>query len=55
MVHMLLRPVAADAEVTDLPDVNQTCDIFADAFVRAVGVDPVAASSTRPAKEPSRS
>ena len=54
MVHMLLRPVAADAEVTDLPDINQTCDIFADAFVRAVGVDP-AASSTRPAKEPSRS
>jgi AcrR family transcriptional regulator len=55
VVHMLLRPVAADAEVTDLPDVNQTCDIFADAFVRAVGVDAVAASSTRPAKEPSRS
>lgn len=36
VVHVLLRPIAVDAAGIDLPDIDQTCDIFADAFVRAV-------------------
>lgn len=39
VVHMLLRPIAADASVV-LPGIDQTCDIFADAFIRAVTVQP---------------
>jgi hypothetical protein len=40
VVHILLRPIAVDVAVVYLPDIDQTCDIFADAFIRAVAVQP---------------
>jgi AcrR family transcriptional regulator len=38
VVHVLLRPAAEAASVMDLPDIDRACDIFADAFIRAVAV-----------------
>lgn len=40
VVHMLMRPAMTGRAYVDLPDVDRTCDIFAEAFVRAVGIDP---------------
>lgn len=40
VIHMLLRPNAANLLGTDLPDINAVCDIFADGFVRAAGTAP---------------
>ncbi|MGC9671523.1 TetR/AcrR family transcriptional regulator [Planosporangium sp. 12N6] len=40
VIHMLLRPAMSGLAFIELPDVEQTCDVFADAFVRAVAVDP---------------
>ena len=36
VMHMLLRTAVAGAEVVDLPDIEQACDIFAEAFLSAV-------------------
>jgi AcrR family transcriptional regulator len=36
MVHLLTRPIAEDTGVIDLPDLDTTCDVFADNFIRAV-------------------
>lgn len=36
LIHMLIRPAVATVPAVQLPDLNQTCDIFAEAFVRAV-------------------
>lgn len=38
MIHMFLRPLAIDSGLVDLPDVDTACEIFADNFVRAVGI-----------------
>ena len=40
VIHMLMRPVMTGLTFVELPDVAQTCEVFADAFVRAAGVDP---------------
>jgi hypothetical protein len=40
MMNMLLRPAMSGLPFVDMPDVEQTCDIFAEAFVRAVAADP---------------
>jgi AcrR family transcriptional regulator len=40
VIHMLMRPVMTGLTFVELPDVGQTCEVFADAFVRAVAVDP---------------
>jgi AcrR family transcriptional regulator len=40
VMNMLLRPAMSSLPFVDMPDVEQTCDIFAAAFVRAVATDP---------------
>jgi AcrR family transcriptional regulator len=40
VIHMLMRPAITGLTFVELPDVQQTCDVFADAFVRAATVDP---------------
>ncbi len=49
-VHMLLRPVLARELGRDLPGVEETCAMFADAFLRAVAVPetPSGSSSVTP-------
>ena len=37
LMHMLLRPAVLESGLVELPDVEQACDVFAEAFVRAVG------------------
>lgn len=37
--HLFTRPVAQKAALPSLPDIDTVCDVFADAFVRAVAVD----------------
>jgi hypothetical protein len=44
-MHMLLRPALARELGRDLPAVDETCEVFADAFVRAVAVPEGSASS----------
>ncbi len=34
--HMFLRPVAPNVPAFQMPDIDTVCDVFADAFVRAV-------------------
>jgi hypothetical protein len=36
MIHLFMRPVADQAALVDLPDIDAVCDVFADAFVRAM-------------------
>ncbi|MBV8787709.1 MAG: TetR/AcrR family transcriptional regulator [Mycobacterium sp.] len=36
MVHLLTRPALPNLLAQSLPDIDTTCDVFADAFVRAV-------------------
>ncbi|GJF09909.1 TetR family transcriptional regulator [Mycolicibacterium cyprinidarum] len=38
VIHMLVRPGMAQVPGLDLPDLDTTCDIFAEAFVFAVGI-----------------
>lgn len=40
VVHMLLRPAMARELGAELPSVQQTCEVFADNFLRAVAVSP---------------
>jgi AcrR family transcriptional regulator len=40
VMQMLLRPALGTQEFLDLPGIEQTCDVFADAFVRAVATNP---------------
>ena len=47
-VHMLLRPALTRELGRDLPSVEETCAVFADAFLRAVAV------SEAPSGSPSR-
>lgn len=44
--HLLLRPAAIDADLVEMPSIEQTLDIFAEAFVQAVAVDPVRPRTT---------
>ena len=37
VVHMLLRPSAVNLPNINLPDIDTVCDVFTDAFLRAVG------------------
>jgi len=37
--HLFTRPAAQKAALPSLPDIDTVCDVFADAFVRAVAVD----------------
>ena len=37
MIHFLTRPVLPSVLASPLPDIDTVCDVFADAFVRAVG------------------
>jgi hypothetical protein len=36
--HLFTRPAAQKTSATSLPDIDTVCDVFADAFVRAVKV-----------------
>jgi AcrR family transcriptional regulator len=36
MIHLFMRPAADHAALVDLPAVDAVCDVFADAFVRAM-------------------
>ena len=36
--HLFTRPAAQKAALPSLPDIDTVCDVFADAFLRAVGV-----------------
>jgi len=38
--HVFTRPAAEKSAMPSLPDIDTVCDVFADAFVRAVAVDP---------------
>ena len=40
VVHMLLRPAAVGVPIADLPDIDRTCVMFADAFIRAAAAEP---------------
>ncbi|MCV7101232.1 TetR/AcrR family transcriptional regulator [Mycobacterium palustre] len=40
VIHMLLRPNAANVLGVDTPDIDTVCDVFADGFVRAAGTAP---------------
>ena len=40
VIHLLMRPAMTGLTFVELPDVQQTCDVFADAFVRAAAVEP---------------
>ena len=40
MIHMFLRPLAENLTALPVPDIDTLCDVFADAFVRAVGTSP---------------
>lgn len=46
VMHLLLRPAALESAVVPLPDVEQVCDVFAAAFVRAVAAAPGGEPST---------
>jgi hypothetical protein len=37
--HLFTRPTAEKVALPSLPDIDTVCDVFADAFVRAVAVD----------------
>lgn len=37
VIHMLLRPNAANLLGADIPDIDTVCDVFTDGFVRAAG------------------
>ncbi|NNJ60048.1 MAG: TetR/AcrR family transcriptional regulator [Dactylosporangium sp.] len=47
MIHMLLRPLATDRTMTDLPDLDRTCEIFAEAFLGAVAPEAIAVQPHR--------
>ncbi|OBG95747.1 TetR family transcriptional regulator [Mycobacterium sp. E3251] len=38
-IHLLTRPALPNVPAWTLPDIDTVCDMFADAFVRAVGTD----------------
>jgi AcrR family transcriptional regulator len=38
MIHLFMRPVAENIPATPMPDIDTMCDVFADAFIRAVGM-----------------
>jgi hypothetical protein len=40
VIHMLMRPAMAGLAFVDLPDIEQACDVFADAFIRAAATGP---------------
>jgi AcrR family transcriptional regulator len=40
VLHMLVRPAVPHIPGVDLPDIDTTCDTFADAFLRAVATTP---------------
>lgn|GEM_PF-1415601 len=41
MAHMVSRPLMIDADLgPSLPSIEETCDVFADAFLRAVATNP---------------
>ena len=42
LMHFLTRPALRTIPQIDLPDPGQTCDAFADAFLRAVATTPPA-------------
>jgi AcrR family transcriptional regulator len=48
VTHLLLRPVEQEVLGADLPTVEDACDMFADAFLRAVLTEPT--NSRRPAR-----
>lgn len=39
MIHLFMRPIADQTAVVELPDIEAVCDVFAEAFVRAVSPD----------------
>lgn len=46
-VHMLTRPTVGSIADIELPDLDAVCDIFADAFLRAVAVPPPTTTTTK--------
>jgi hypothetical protein len=36
VMHLLLRPAALESAMVELPDIDLACDVFTEAFVRAV-------------------
>ena len=49
-VHMLTRPTMGGIPGIELPDLDAVCDIFADAFLRAVALQPPPPKTTTKAK-----
>jgi AcrR family transcriptional regulator len=47
VMHLLLRPAALESAMVPVPDVEQVCDVFAEAFVRAVAAEADPASVPR--------
>jgi AcrR family transcriptional regulator len=48
VTHLLLRPVEREVLGADLPDVDDACDMFTDAFLRAVLLDRPERQRTQP-------
>jgi hypothetical protein len=44
-MHLLLRPALAESATVTFPDVEQACEFFAEAFVRAVSTGCAQASA----------
>ena len=40
VMQMLLRPALSAQAYLQMPGIEQTCDVFADAFIRAVATNP---------------
>jgi AcrR family transcriptional regulator len=47
VMHMLVRPAMPHIPGIELPDIDTACDIFADAFLRAVAIRPPANAKSR--------
>lgn len=44
LIHLFMRPAAENSGLVEFPDIDTVCQVFADNFVRAVGV------TTRPTR-----
>jgi AcrR family transcriptional regulator len=51
VMDLLLRPALTEALAPDLPGVEETCSLFADAFLRAVALPQVQAPNQKPGSE----
>jgi AcrR family transcriptional regulator len=54
VMHLLLRPALVESATVTLPEVDQACDFFAEAFVRAVSTGRAQQSALSPHSPPVR-